>query len=101
MRLTKTDACSLRFLLWQWRDFACIAGILNRFCQCPASSDTRTKEIWIYDFRTNVHFTLKQHPMTEADLEDFVSCYHQEKRREAALICVFLQYSAEIPHKSQ
>lgn len=50
------------------------------FDKRPASPDTQTKEIWIYDFRTNVHFTLKQHPMTEADLEDFVSCYHPENR---------------------
>ena len=38
------------------------------------------KEIWIYDFRTNIHFTLKQHPMTDADLEDFIRCYHPENR---------------------
>lgn len=42
----------------------------------------QTKEVWIYDFRTNVHFTLKQHPMTEADLADFVKCYHPENRHE-------------------
>ena len=28
------------------------------FDKCPASPDIQTKEIWIYDFRTNVHFTL-------------------------------------------
>ncbi|MCM1065786.1 MAG: type I restriction-modification system subunit M [Eubacterium sp.] len=52
------------------------------FDKCPASPDIRTKEVWIYDFRTNVHFTLKQHPMTEADLEDFVSCYHPGNRHQ-------------------
>ncbi|MCI9141566.1 MAG: SAM-dependent DNA methyltransferase [Lachnospiraceae bacterium] len=46
----------------------------------PAGPDIQTKEIWIYDFRTNVHFTLKQHPMTEADLEEFVTCYHPQNR---------------------
>ncbi|MCM1302546.1 MAG: type I restriction-modification system subunit M [Lachnospiraceae bacterium] len=54
------------------------------FDKCPASPDIRTKEVWIYDFRTNVHFTLKQHPMTEADLEDFVSCYHPGNRHQRA-----------------
>ena len=34
----------------------------------------------MYDFRTNVHFTLKQRPMTDADLEDFISCFHPENR---------------------
>jgi type I restriction enzyme M protein len=52
------------------------------FDKRPASPETQTKEVWIYDFRTNIHFTLKQHPMTEADLEDFVSCYHPENRHE-------------------
>lgn len=48
----------------------------------PASPETQTKEIWFYDFRTNVHFTLKQHPMTDADLDDFVKCYNPENRYE-------------------
>ena len=46
------------------------------FDKRPASPDMQTKEIWIYDFRTNVHFTLKQHPMTDADLLDFIACYN-------------------------
>jgi type I restriction enzyme M protein len=29
-----------------------------------------------------MHFTLKQHPMTFADLEDFIQCYHPENRYE-------------------
>lgn len=52
------------------------------FDKKPAGPENQTKDIWIYDFRTNVHFTLKQHPMTEADLEDFVKCYHPENRHE-------------------
>ena len=52
------------------------------FDKRPASPERQTKDIWIYDFRTNVHFTLKQHPMTDADLDDFVRCYHPENRHE-------------------
>ena len=52
------------------------------FDKRPASPERQTKEIWIYDFRTNVHFTLKQHPMTDADLDDFIRCYHPENRHE-------------------
>lgn len=52
------------------------------FDKRPASPDMQTKEIWIYDFRTNVHFTLKQHPMTDADLIDFIACYNPENRHE-------------------
>jgi type I restriction enzyme M protein len=52
------------------------------FDKKPASPDMQTKDIWIYDFRTNVHFTLKQHPMTDADLTDFIRCYNPENRFE-------------------
>lgn len=48
----------------------------------PASPDMQTKDIWIYDFRTNVHFTLKQHPMTDADLLNFIECYNPANRYE-------------------
>ena len=52
------------------------------FDKQPASAEMQTREVWIYDFRTNVHFTLKQHPMTEADLADFIQCYNPENRHE-------------------
>lgn len=54
------------------------------FDKRPAGPEMQTKEIWVYDFRTNVHFTLKQHPMTDADLADFIRCYHPENRFERA-----------------
>ena len=47
-----------------------------------ASKDPWTKEVWIYDFRTNVHFTLKKNPMKFEDLQDFISCYNPENRHE-------------------
>lgn len=52
------------------------------FDKRPASPERQTKEVWVYDFRTNVHFTLKQHPMTDADLEDFIRCFHSENRHQ-------------------
>lgn len=52
------------------------------FDKRPAGSDTKTKEVWVYDFRTNMHFTLKKNPMSDADLEDFVKCYNPENRYE-------------------
>lgn len=54
------------------------------FDKRPASPERQTKDIWIYDFRTNVHFALKQHPMTDADLDDFIRCYHPENRHKRA-----------------
>lgn len=37
-----------------------------------------TTDVWYYDYRTNIHHTLKQKPMQRTDLEDFVRCYHKE-----------------------
>lgn len=52
------------------------------FDKRPASPERQTKKVWVYDFRTNVHFTLKQHPMTDADLEDFIRCFNPENRHQ-------------------
>lgn len=52
------------------------------FDKRPASPEVQTKEVWIYDFRTNVHFTLKQNPLTDADLVDFIACYNPQNRYE-------------------
>lgn len=52
------------------------------FNKRPASPERQTKEVWFYDLRTNLHFTLKQHPMTYEDLKDFIQCYHPENRYE-------------------
>ena len=48
----------------------------------PASKNPWTKEVWIYDFRTNIHFTLKKNKMKFEDLKDFIECYNPENRHE-------------------
>jgi len=51
----------------------------------PASKEAWTKDIWFYDYRTNVHHTLKKKPMLMADLEEFVKLYNPSninKRKE-------------------
>lgn len=50
------------------------------FDKKPASPEAQTKEVWVYDLRTNVHFTLKKNPMTDADLQDFIQCYNPSNR---------------------
>ena len=52
------------------------------FDKRPASPERQTKTVWIYDFRTNIHFTLKQNPLQYAGLQDFINCYHPENRFE-------------------
>ena len=37
-----------------------------------ASPDPWTKEVWYYDYRTNIHHTLKKKPMRFEDLAEFI-----------------------------
>ena len=48
------------------------------------SAEPNTRDLWIYDLRTNQRFTLKERPMTRADLDDFVACYKSGRRHERA-----------------
>jgi type I restriction enzyme M protein len=50
------------------------------FDKKPASTTVQTKALWIYDFRTNINFTLKKDPLKRADLDDFVASYRSGKR---------------------
>ncbi len=52
------------------------------FDRKPASEHPWTKQLWIYDFRTNMNFTLKTRTLARKDLDDFVTCYHAENRHE-------------------
>ncbi len=45
-----------------------------------ASPNPWTKEIWFYDYRTNIHHTLKKKPLRFEDLKDFIACYNPENR---------------------
>jgi type I restriction enzyme M protein len=45
------------------------------FDKKPASETAWTRKLWIYDLRTNKHFTLKTDPLRREDLNDFVDCY--------------------------
>jgi type I restriction enzyme M protein len=47
----------------------------------PASKEPWTREVWIYDYRTNVHHTLKKNPLKMDDLKDFIKCYNPVNRQ--------------------
>ena len=53
------------------------------FSKKRVSAEPNTKDLWIYDLRTNQRFTLKERPMTRADLDDFVACYKSARRARA------------------
>ncbi len=50
------------------------------FDRKPASEKPWTEKLWIYDLRTNKHFTLKTSPLQYEDLQDFIECYNPEDR---------------------
>jgi type I restriction enzyme M protein len=52
------------------------------FDKKPASETQWTKKLWIYDLRTNMHFTLKTSPLRREDLEEFVKCYNPGDRHQ-------------------
>jgi type I restriction enzyme M protein len=41
-----------------------------------------TKDIWFYDYRTNVHHTLKKKPLRLDDLKDFIDLYNPKNRHD-------------------
>jgi len=48
----------------------------------PASKDIMTKEVWFYDYRTNISHTLKKNRLQYENLKDFVDCYNPKNRNE-------------------
>jgi type I restriction enzyme M protein len=52
------------------------------FDRKPASEKPWTEKLWIYDLRTNQHFTLKEKTLKRTDLDEFVQCFHPENRHE-------------------
>ncbi len=52
------------------------------FDRKPAQEKPWTKTLWIYDLRTNMHFTLKENSLKRSDLDDFVACYNPKNRHE-------------------
>jgi type I restriction enzyme M protein len=45
-----------------------------------ASPSHWSKEVWYYDYRTNIHHTLKKQSMRFSDLQDFIQCYNPQNR---------------------
>jgi len=52
------------------------------FDRKPAQEKSWTQKLWIYDLRTNLHFTLKENTLKRSDLDDFVACYNPKNRHE-------------------
>ena len=52
------------------------------FDRKPAREQAWTERLWVYDLRTNRHFTLKTKPLQRSDLDDFVDCFKAGRRHE-------------------
>jgi len=57
------------------------------FDKKPLAKTPATKELWIYDLRSDRSFSIRQNPITSEDLAGFIRCYHADdraKRKETA-----------------
>lgn len=50
------------------------------FDNLPVQESPWTERLWIYDLRTNMHFTLEQNPLRREDLDEFVARSKPESR---------------------
>ena len=55
-----------------------------------------TQDLWIYDLRTNQHFTLKQNPLSYEALKDFINCYNPENRHARVESERFHRFALEV-----
>lgn len=51
------------------------------FDACVDTPVPRTTELWVYDLRTDMHFTLKNRQLTEEDLADFLRCFGKDRQQ--------------------
>ncbi len=52
------------------------------FDRKPGQKNPWTTKLWVYDLRTNQHFTLKQNRMTRQSLDELVDCYKPGERQK-------------------
>jgi type I restriction enzyme M protein len=64
----------LRLPIGIWYSPGVKANILF-FDNKPASKTPATKEMWVYDLRSNHNFSLRKNPIGPDDLTDFIHCY--------------------------
>ncbi len=56
------------------------------FDKKPAAKTPWTKDLWVYDLRSNKNFTMRQNPIADEDVKEFVECYqatNRAKRKES------------------
>lgn len=76
-----------------WYSAGVQANVL--FFDKPKGIKGRTKELWVYDLRTNMNFTLRHKPIDSSDLEDFIKCYSADNRKARRESERFKRFSIE------
>lgn len=51
------------------------------FDKVSGGDQVATRDLWVYDFRTNMRFTLRERPLQKSDLDDFVAAYRPRQQR--------------------
>ena len=64
------------------------------FDKKAAAKEAQTRELWVYDYRTNIHKTLKTKKLTHGDLDDFIACYRNRRESERFRRFTYQQLSA-------
>jgi type I restriction enzyme M protein len=63
----------------RWLPLHAYQHVLDRFGK---DLDADENTLWVYDLRTNLHFTLKQSPIRRVDFDEFVACYKPGRLHE-------------------
>ena len=78
IRRTLLERCEVHTLLRLptgiWYSPGVKANVLF-FNKIPISKTPATKEMWVYDLRSDQNFTLRHNPIRSDDLKDFIHCY--------------------------
>jgi type I restriction enzyme M protein len=81
IRRTLLQRCAVHTLLRLptgiWYSPGVKANVLF-FDKRPVKKAPATKEIWIYDLRSNRNFSIKKNPISTEDLKDFIHCYRAD-----------------------
>ncbi len=83
VRKTLMERCDLHTLLRLPTGIFYAQGVKANvifFDAKPASKTAWTKKVWIYDFRTNVHMTLKEKRLVKSDFDEYIELYKAENR---------------------
>jgi type I restriction enzyme M protein len=81
IRRTLLERCDVHTLLRLptgiWYSPGVKANVLF-FDKKPVADNPATKEVWVYDLRSNRNFSLRQNPIRPEDLTDFIHCYRAD-----------------------